>query len=152
LDADKDGVISKDELRAALMELDKDNFTEEDVELVMNNSDTNKDGVLDYTEFTSNLVDSLVEYHLRWTKVHEKYASLEDQKLREAFKSINKKGDGVITKEEFYQALKTMDPANFVEEDAEVLFEYADVDENGGIDFEEFTNHLVEVLRKYISL
>jgi len=152
LDTDKDGVISKDELRAALIELDKDNFNEEDVELVMNNSDTNKDGVLDYTEFTSKLIDSLVEYHLKWTKVHEKYATLQDQKLREAFKSIDKNGDGLITKDEFYIALKEMDPANFVEDDAEVLFEYADVDENGGIDFEEFTNHLVEVLRKYISL
>ena len=51
-DADHDGLISKDEVRSALRAVGKD-LSDSDLETCFNEADTNKDGKIDITEFSS---------------------------------------------------------------------------------------------------
>ena len=51
-DADHDGLISKDEVRSTLHAIGKD-LPDSDLETCFNEADTNKDGKIDITEFSS---------------------------------------------------------------------------------------------------
>mmetsp|Transcript_47160 Transcript_47160/g.85143 ORF Transcript_47160/g.85143 Transcript_47160/m.85143 type:complete len:611 (+) Transcript_47160:142-1974(+) len=52
-DANKDGLISREELRRVLCSLDAAHFNEETVDKVLSNADTNADGKIQYEEFVS---------------------------------------------------------------------------------------------------
>ena len=51
-EADHDGLISKDEVRSTLHAIGKD-LPDSDLETCFNEADTNKDGKIDITEFSS---------------------------------------------------------------------------------------------------
>jgi calmodulin len=152
LDTDGSGFLDRVELRNALIQLDPENFKETDVDELLKLTDRNNDGKLDYKEFIEELTNALVVYYNKWSSAHTKHKDLDDKQLKTFFKTMDKNGDGHISLTEFCEAMKAMDPKNYNPDDAEVLFQYADVDENGLVDYEEFTDHLVSSLRKYLSL
>ena len=56
-DTDRDGLVSKEEVRSTLQAIGKD-LSDSELEICFNEADTNKDGKIDVTEF-SNLVNKL---------------------------------------------------------------------------------------------
>ena len=56
-DTDRDGLVSKEEVRSTLRASGKD-LSDSELEICFNEADTNKDGKIDVTEF-SNLVNKL---------------------------------------------------------------------------------------------
>ena len=56
-DTDRDGLVSKEEVRSTLQASGKD-LSDSELEICFNEADTNKDGKIDVTEF-SNLVNKL---------------------------------------------------------------------------------------------
>ena len=55
LDADGNGMISLSELKSTLLESHGENFSEEDIEAMMEGIDTDGDGMIDVTEFIGSL-------------------------------------------------------------------------------------------------
>ena len=72
---------------------------------------------------------------------HEKLA-----KLKEAFKTFDKNGDGVVSLEEFKTVMCKMGD-KMAEEDAEAIFKDCDVNGNGVLGMEEFAVFMSEIGR-----
>lgn len=64
-----------------------------------------------------------------------------EDKLREAFRSVDTSNSGTLFFEEFYNLLKKGN-AKFDEKQATILFENADQDMSGQIDFDEFVDYI----------
>eukprot|EP01124_Arcella_intermedia_P019000 TRINITY_DN2611_c0_g1_i1.p1 TRINITY_DN2611_c0_g1~~TRINITY_DN2611_c0_g1_i1.p1 ORF type:complete len:270 (-),score=79.91 TRINITY_DN2611_c0_g1_i1:70-879(-) len=150
LDLDKNGVLDKEEVGKALKEVGVIHVQSEVTTIWPDICDPSTDKV-DYKRFIGKLCEILVEYQKKNSQAQDKCKG-NDLKLKEIFQKMDKDGNGVISKSEFLEAVKEMDPGNYKEEDAEVLFECADIDENGYIDFTEFVENLVDLMKKYKSL
>ena len=128
LDADKDGVITVEELRDGLSNWGvKNENLETEVEKLMLNLDMDSSGSIDLEEFMSATM-SLCQLE---TEGH----------LMQAFTQIDTDGNGVITREELGDALKKFGLLESEHSIDEVLDE---VDENrdGFIDYNEFVASL----------
>uniref|UniRef100_A0A6B2LFD4 EF-hand domain-containing protein n=1 Tax=Arcella intermedia TaxID=1963864 RepID=A0A6B2LFD4_9EUKA len=149
LDVDKNGTIDKAELGEALGQLGGKPVTSEELESIWSEADVNHDGTLDYTEFTGRVSAILVDFQRRLSTAREKWKDNDEEKFREVFKRMDKDNSGSISKEEFMEAMKEIDPTSYVEEDVEILFDCADIDESGQVDFEEFIQNLVGLVKQY---
>ena len=125
LDENNDGVLSMEEIRKGVEECKfEGNMNADDVVNMFNEMDVDKNGLVNYTEFVSALMD--------YRKMVKK------EQLLECFKSYDTDGSGKISFEEFCDMIK---PQN--EEEKKELFQlYSKFDDNGDgeIDFEEFVN------------
>jgi len=63
------------------------------------------------------------------------------KKLRVSFKNLDENGDGKLSFAEFFKLLKQGDP-DFLQREAEQLFNEADADGSGFVDFEEFIDYI----------
>lgn len=91
------------------------------VEELFTSIDTDKSGVINYTEFLASTIDK---------KIY-----LKEEKLYEAFKTFDKDGSGKISLEEVKQILKVNnDDSKSIEE----MVKSFDVDNDGEIDYNEF--------------
>jgi calcium-dependent protein kinase len=86
--------------------------------------DTNKTGMVTYSEFITSLID--------WNK------ELNEAKLRKVFADIDVNGDGNISPEEFMDVLHT----NYSVDQLKTMMTEADTNGDGYIDFQEFCNFL----------
>ena len=121
LDKNKDGVLSKEEILLGFQN-SKIPFDEKEIDKLFEAIDLNKNGNLDYTEFVAAVID--------------KKSFVNDKKIRICFKYFDKNGDGCISLDELKQVFE----GNQIVDDAvwEKLFNEADKDHNGVIDYEEF--------------
>ena len=125
LDENNDGVLSMEEIRKGVENQKfKGKINADDVVNMFNEMDVDKNGLVNYTEFVSALMD------------YEK--SIKKEQLLECFKSYDTDGSGKVSFEEFYDMIK---PQND-EEKKELQNLYNKFDDNGDgeIDFEEFVN------------
>ena len=123
LDENSDGVLSMDEIKNGIAKCQfglKINGNE--LVNMFNEMDVDKNGLINYTEFVSALLD------------YEKY--IKNEQLLECFKSYDTDKSGAISFEEFCDMIK---PQNEQEKkDLYILFKKIDLNNDGEIDFEEF--------------
>jgi len=120
IDADKNGTITMDELRAAIGK-GQYKLTEEDITSLMEAADVDGNGEIDYNEFLA-------------ATLHQSKLDKEEH-IYEAFKKFDADGNGVLSLEEITDALKTF---NMAEGEIAAILKEVDKDGNGEVDYEEF--------------
>ncbi|KAG6491008.1 hypothetical protein ZIOFF_052340 [Zingiber officinale] len=122
MDADNDGIVSHDELKAGLPHFGS-HLIESEVQMLIEAVDSNGKGTLDYGEFLA------VSLHLQ--------RMTNDEHLRKAFSYFDKDGNGFIELEELREAL-TEDGATDSTDAANNILQEIDTDKDGLISYDEF--------------
>jgi len=127
MDANGDGSLTFDELRSAMSECNV--AMPDDLEKVMKSIDSDRSGVIDYTEFIAATI--------------ERNAYIKEDACWAAFRTFDLDGDGVITKEELRHILTGESDNTKLKKvvgDHTLAEMISEVDENGDgqIDFDEF--------------
>ncbi|XAR56068.1 hypothetical protein NMG60_11036372 [Bertholletia excelsa] len=129
-DKNKDGFITKQELRESLKNMGMQ-VTETEVADMVEKADSNGDGLMDLDEFCE-LFESIQE--LEGTKEEEA-----EGELREAFDVFDENGDGLITVEELGKVLCSMGLKEGQRlETCKEMIKNVDVDGDGMVNFHEF--------------
>lgn len=125
LDVNSDGVLTLEEIQKGIeMCSFGPKVQKEEMKKMFKEIDVDKNGLINYTEFISALLD--------YNKVVKK------EQLLECFKSYDTDENGKISFEEFCDMIK---PSNEQEKkDLFTLYKKYDINNDGGIDFEEFMN------------
>ncbi|KAM9790225.1 mitochondrial adenyl nucleotide antiporter SLC25A24-like isoform X1 [Syngnathus typhle] len=121
LDANKDGKVDVAELRAGLKAMGV--FRQGAAQKIVMSGDQNKDGSLDFQEFT------------KYLKEHEK-------KLRLTFKSLDKNNDGRIDATEIQQSLAELG-LDIKKVDALKILQSMDIDGTMMVDWNEWREHFL---------
>ena len=150
-DLDKDGFLTKDEIRKALVEDDPSYaFTEEQIDDVWKQLDLNEDGKvscqgniiivvlhevtyesLNFTEFIGAMVTKFDEES---DEESDEQNSTMEAELREAFAKADLDKDGFLTKDEIRKALVEDDPSYaFTEEQIDDVWKQLDLNEDGKV-------------------
>merc|ERR1711977_772255 len=110
----------------------------QEVEKMLKEADTNKDGSINYLEF----IEWLPKYAPDRVKtaVTTSLATNQDV-LRAVFRMWDVNGDGSITGKELYHVLKGAIP-HFSERQINVLVKVMDADDDGAIEYDEFVEFL----------
>lgn len=126
IDLNKDGLVSAAELQAYYSKLGA-NYSLREVEGMIATVDTNKNGMVDFSEFFSLLLSHVKE-----------------EELRKAFQAYDTDGSGKISRRELAAFFMKHDSKL---SDAEVSDLMADLDANkdGEIDFEEFRKMMADI-------
>lgn len=130
-DKDGNGVIDRDELRSLLERVgDGDDevpvawLTDDDISEVLEQYDTNGDGVICFDEFVSMAQDKI-------------FLEGKLQEYRDAFRAVDAGGNGSISATELYQLFQKLGHPITYDKLVKVMEQY-DVDQSGVIDFGEF--------------
>ena len=134
IDKSGDGIITKEELLKGLSEKYKSDTLEQDVEEIYNNLDMDKNGYIGYEEFVRAAVSK--EYFVK------------DNILRFAFRYFDKDNSGEITFDEIEELFtQSIEDKNKVHETLTNIIKEVDVNNDGNINFEEFS----KVMKKMIK-
>jgi len=126
-DKDNDGFINKKELKQLLAKWNV-NVTNEELDDMMNDIDTNKDGKIDLNEFQEFM---------------DKGGLDSAATLKQTFKLFDADGDGYITEAELTQTLNSVaSGSNLSKEQIKKIFSDADTDKDGKISFKEFKAYM----------
>jgi len=126
-DTNHDGKIDGDELTAVLRTLGLE-YSQVDVDEMIKKADTNSNGVVEYDEFMVMMQ--------RFSQQPPELASL-DEKTLEAFRVFDLDGNGFIDKHELKHVMKRLGE-NLSDADVDAMFQEADINNDGQIDFNEF--------------
>jgi len=124
IDTDNDGLLSKKEIMAS----SGNKFDAEEVDAIFALGDVNGDGQIDMGEFISIMFPSAVDVALQ---VSQTFKTLDD--VKQAFKLLDKDGDGSITKQEMAQSGQKFNSAQI-----EAIFALGDINDDGALDLDEF--------------
>eukprot|EP00092_Neocalanus_flemingeri_P000651 GFUD01000693.1.p1 GENE.GFUD01000693.1~~GFUD01000693.1.p1 ORF type:complete len:3364 (-),score=1087.83 GFUD01000693.1:1093-10800(-) len=124
IDTDNDGLLSKQEM----MTSSGNKFDVEEVDAIFALGDVDGDGQIDMGEFISLMFPSAVEVALQ---VSQTFKTLDD--VKQAFKLLDKDGDGSITKQEMASS-----GHKFNSTQVEAIFALGDVNDDGALDLDEF--------------
>jgi len=124
IDTDNDGLLSKQEI----MTSSGNKFDVEEVDAIFALGDVNGDGQIDMGEFISIMFPSAVEVALQ---VSQTFKTLDD--VKQAFKLLDKDGDGSISKQEMASSGHKFNSAQI-----ESIFALGDVNDDGALDLDEF--------------
>ncbi|KAK4238776.1 hypothetical protein C8A03DRAFT_33172 [Achaetomium macrosporum] len=124
---DKDGTgdITAAELGNVMKELGL-NPSDEELQDLINEVDTNKDGVISFDEFLALMSQTVKEVDT-------------EQELLNAFKVFDKDGSGTISSDELRHVLKKLGE-NLTDDEVEEMIKLADRNGDGHIDYHEFAN------------
>lgn len=128
-DSDGNGVISEEELADVLRELCP-HFSPEHIRALFQAADVNGDGSIDYEEFINFLAG----------KTSAKLSAEDLEALRALFNRFDEDANGLLTNEEFTNLMQNMMPSRAND------FDVADLDQDGGIDFDEFVRYWQSVV------
>ena len=129
-DQDKDGEIDMDELRRIFRQMGQDPSTDELIDVLVE-VDGDGNGIIEYEEFRI-MIERMVED--------------QEDLVIEAFKVFDKDQDGKIQIGEFGVVMKQLGE-NITDEEVARIYQEADADGSGEIDFEEFN----EIYRNHIA-
>lgn len=150
-DENKDGKISRDELRRSL---EMFGIETDDTELItmIDAADRNSDGFLDFSEFASFYYSLNEEMGEKMDQINAVGSSSitnnaeneGEANLRDAFKLFDKDGDGFICAEELQSVLRSMglSQGKFLA-DCRDMIHSVDVDGDGQVSFDEFKQMMV---------
>lgn len=128
-DKDGDGTIDSEEL-ASVMQVLGMNPTKDELNILLDSVDTDRNGVIDLDEFID-----VMRGHLH--NGPEDGAPTPEDELREAFSVFDKDGNGFISPEELKSALLNLGE-KLEDHEIKAMIAAADRDGNGQIDYEEF--------------
>jgi len=133
-DSNNDGYLSFEELDQNINEITQLFANDENaVREMLKHADVNQDGRLDYTEFV--------------TAAFDKHKLLNKKNLDRVFKMIDADGDGRISRQELQSVFGTAQleggEATWLE-----IMEQVDTDNDGFISYEEFNEHMFDVIRR----
>ncbi|KAA3486406.1 hypothetical protein Goshw_019056 [Gossypium schwendimanii] len=127
-DKDGDGCITMEELAIAIKSLDQ-NPTQEELQNMINEVDSNGNGTIEFGEFLN----------LMATKMKE--AEAEDE-LKEAFRVFDKDQDGYISPYELRLVMMNIGE-KLTDEELEQMIREADLDGDGQVNYEEFVRMML---------
>ncbi|KAL4218306.1 centrin [Mactra antiquata] len=130
-DKNNDGKISCEELGCVLRTLGHEHSPKE-VEDMIKNADTNENGYVEYDEFITMMRRFKENDDLKDDP------NSSEAKKREAFKVFDMDGNGYIDKHELKYVMRRLGE-NLSDEDLKAMFNEADLNGDGLIDFEEFS-------------
>ncbi|KAG5184595.1 mitochondrial carrier domain-containing protein [Tribonema minus] len=137
LDQDGDGLVRREEMRAALklMELPA---SPEHIHSMFDLIDENNDGAIHYEEFEATIPSELAP----GAYAYAQYALSRHQALTRAFRSLDSNGDGLITQDDIRRALRRLDVHA---SDGEILklMQRADLNSDGHICLSEWQEFLL---------
>ena len=124
IDLDNDGLLSKKEM----MQSSGSKYDSEEVDSIFALGDVNGDGEIDMGEFISLMFPSAVEVAMQ---VSSTFKTMDD--VKQAFKLMDKDGDGSISKQEMSSSGHRFNAAQI-----EAVFALGDVNDDGALDLDEF--------------
>ncbi|GAU11626.1 hypothetical protein TSUD_346180 [Trifolium subterraneum] len=130
LDKDGDGCITIEELGTAMRSLDE-NPTLEELQIMVNEVDTNGNGTIEFGEFLNFMARKMKETEA-------------EEELKEAFWVFDKDKNGYISSNELRSVLRTIGE-KVTEVELEQMIKLADLDGNGLIDYQEFVRIMLHV-------
>jgi len=146
LDKDKNGTLSREEIKQGYKLIMGKAHNDEDIEVLIKNIDTNKSGSVDYSEFVTATINRI--------------NMLSQAKLEAAFKLFDKNGDGYLTVDELKEFFnpeqltkKQPDPEKETEEEIseedmwKELMQEVDVNGDGKISLKEFKDMMLKMLK-----
>ena len=123
LDENSDGVLTKEEIQKGVDACKLGNkITKENIDNIFDSMDVDKNGLINYTEFISALID------------YEKY--VQKEQLMECFKGYDADASGKISFKEFCEMIKPQSEEE--RKELEDLYKQFDADGDGEIDLSEF--------------
>ncbi|KAI9249707.1 hypothetical protein BDA99DRAFT_523410 [Phascolomyces articulosus] len=128
-DKDKDGKVSPAELQEMLKSAGVSEASGTTAFSMLQNVHTDKDGNLTFEEF-AKLMRPTLSNPIRLTK--------KQQELKEAFDAFDRDGNGVINSEELLAMMQQLGD-RITKEEAEKMIQEADHDQDGVINFHEFS-------------
>ncbi|XP_073278618.1 calmodulin-like protein 3 [Primulina huaijiensis] len=141
-DKNKDGYITKQELRESLKNIGI-SAEEKDVVDMVENFDSNEDGLIDFDEF-GELFESILG---------RKEGCLKDESLKEAFDVFDGNKDGLITVEELGLVLCSLGLAQGKNlDDCKEMIRKVDLDGDGMVDFDEFKRMMRNGIERLVSI
>lgn len=148
-DKDKDGTITREELKSVMLALGL-NPSETEIMDMIDSADTDKNGVIDINEFISLMPSltgdkSFAAPSSGPASAAEKNSSTssgskdltEEEELRKAFKEFDTNGDGVISPEELNQVMQSIGE-KLTADEIQVIIQEVDNNGDGRIDYNEF--------------
>ena len=136
LDFDGDGTISIDEIERVLHTLRiKLKINELDIQHLLNDIDKDKNGSVDlkeYYRYMKGRDGTILKTNLLYRALFQ--LSL----IRKEFHRFDVDGSGYITRDEVLEVLSERTGAQISEEEAAYIFQDADQNQDGKIDYEEF--------------
>ena len=126
------GTISVHELDKLLRDVKKkQNFTDRDIERIINNSDKDGSGTIEVYEFLG-AIGSKKDREIIIKAFNNRSAIIKQ------FSQVDKNKKGYITKEEFKKSLESNVGMKITKEKMDSIMKSSDTDGDGKIDFEEF--------------
>ena len=95
---------------------------------MINEVDADGNGTLDFNEFCQLMAKQMKETN-------------QEEELKERFKLFDVDGNGLISREELRQVMRTLGE-KLTDEDIDDMIEEADVDGDGAINYEEFVKYM----------
>ena len=130
LDENSDGVLTMEEIKKGI---EKCQFglkmTSQELVTMFNEMDVDKNGLINFTEFISALMD------------YEKF--IKREQLLECFRSYDTDNSGKISFEEFCDMIKPQDEQE--KKDLFILYKKLDTNNDGEIDFDEFVKGFISL-------
>ncbi|KAK7285125.1 hypothetical protein RJT34_19885 [Clitoria ternatea] len=123
LDKDGDGCITFEELGTAMKSLNE-NPTLEELQMMMNEADTDGNGTIEFVEFLNLMARKMKETDA-------------EEELKDAFRLFDKDQDGYISPSELRSAMRTVGE-KVTDEEVELMVKEADLDGDGLVDYQEF--------------
>ncbi len=130
-DIDHDGRITLNEMKNAFIKLNVKDYGNE-IENIFNSIDTDKNGIIDYTEFLSASINGNNEIISKKT-------------LKDTFKLLDKDNSGKISKNNMINVLKL---ENLNEKIVDNYIKKYDINKDGEIDYNEFLDMMENYLNK----
>jgi len=127
-DKNGDGFISAKELGVLMRAMGR-NPTEDEIMQIMNEIDVDHNGKLDFSEFTIMMREKLQGEDM-------------EEEIRQAFRVFDRNGDGFISKSEFKHCMMHFGE-QFTDEEVEEMIAEADSNNDGKIDYEEFSKMIL---------
>lgn len=138
-DKNKDGCITKDELKSVMLSLGL-NPSETEIMDMIDSADIDKNGVIDIEEFMS-LMPALTpatgaDYKRASAQGYQKSVN-EEYELRRAFEEFDENGDGFISPEELNRVMRSIGET-LTSDEIKVIIKEVDNNGDGKIDYYEF--------------
>ncbi|EOY11087.1 hypothetical protein QUC31_009676 [Theobroma cacao] len=127
-DKDGDGCITMEELAIAIKSLDE-NPTEEELQNMINEVDTDGNGTIEFGEFLNLMARKMKEAEA-------------EEELKEAFRVFDKDQDGYISPFELRQVMINLGE-KLTDEEIEQMIREADLDGDGQVNYEEFVRMML---------
>ncbi|CAJ1409904.1 unnamed protein product [Effrenium voratum] len=135
-DTNGNGTLSKHEVGSLMRRLIV-TVTAADVEMLMQEADSNRDGSIDYEEFVTWMM--ITHRGLISSKLQEELGSASDV-VRASFRAWDNNGNGLISKAEVQRIL--CDACKMSPKEVEILCTVMDADSDGHVDYDEFVAFL----------